>query len=256
MKTGLLMLPGWRKGLLAAGECVLLLAAVRYETVLSGLYFWSGEANIEHNPKILVNGQQVEYNGTVHRLLIWKVYLRVMRRAGFLGFGTDRTTGFPVRVPFGPEDKQTLEFLRFVDNAYILMDLRFGILGVLCLVAVLLSADFYFLRAAQDSIHECQLLLCRHEFGDFCGDARAADSLAASRLRRHYCYGRLASAAASALHRLSRPVLVHRAVPRIVNPRKKGNHVRPVGPRGIGNRRFHEELAAPAPCDWRKPALM
>ena len=81
-----------------------------------------------------------------------------MQRAGMLGFGTDRTTGFPVRVPFGPEDKQTLQFLRFVDNEYILMDLRFGVLGVLCLVALLLSADTYFFQAARDSAHECRLL--------------------------------------------------------------------------------------------------
>ena len=49
--TGLLMLPSWRKRLLAAGVCVLLLAVVCYDSVLSGLYFWSGEANIKHNPK-------------------------------------------------------------------------------------------------------------------------------------------------------------------------------------------------------------
>jgi hypothetical protein len=156
--VGLLMLPGWRKGLLALGVCALLLASVRYDTVLNGLNFWSGDTSLKHRPKILVDGRMVEYNGTLHRLLIWQVYLRVMGRAGLLGFGTECTTGFPVRVPFGPEDKQTLEMLRYVDNEYILLDLRFGILGVAGLLALLLSAATNFLRLSLATANDCRLL--------------------------------------------------------------------------------------------------
>ncbi len=81
-----------------------------------------------------------------------------MQRASWLGFGTERTSGFPVRVPFGPEDQQTLKSLRYVDNAYILMDLRFGLLGVLCLLALLASVIADFLIAWRDPANSGELL--------------------------------------------------------------------------------------------------
>ncbi len=90
--------------------------------------------------KITVGEQQVEYTSTLHRLYLFDVYWMAMKRAGWLGFGTEMTTGFPPRVPVGPQQLETLKRLWCVDNAYILMVLRFGYLGLLTFLFLELAA--------------------------------------------------------------------------------------------------------------------
>jgi hypothetical protein len=83
-----------------------------------------------------VDGEEVRFDSTTYRLILWKVYRQAMWRAGLFGFGTDRTSTFPVRVPVGTLDPETMRRVESIDNQYILLDLRFGLLGVLSLVGL------------------------------------------------------------------------------------------------------------------------
>jgi hypothetical protein len=136
----------WRVAMLI---CVVLgagLAATQYKTLLNALHVWSGESERIYNPKIVIDDEVVEQTGTMNRIHLFDVYGPAMRRAGLLGFGTERVTGFPIRVPVGPEHASTLTRVRLIDNVYILMTLRFGYLGVLVFVALGLSAIWNFTR--------------------------------------------------------------------------------------------------------------
>ncbi len=81
-------------------------------------------------------------------MLLLDVYKIALRRAGLLGFGTEAVSGFPVRLPVGPQEVETLHTLRMIDNTYVLLTLRFGYLGVLCwsLAAVLAIYQLYYLN--------------------------------------------------------------------------------------------------------------
>jgi hypothetical protein len=141
--------PRWRRALVVAGVSGAVLLFVGRDTTLRLLHVLSHEQQQSHKPTLVVDGQPVEFTGTTYRLLLWKIYAKPMARAGWLGFGTNRTTGFPPLVPFGANDVATLKRFEFVDNAYILIDLRFGLLGVLCLVALVSSSGVYFLRLSR-----------------------------------------------------------------------------------------------------------
>lgn len=148
--------PAWRRVLLAAGVAAAVLLFIGRQQVVEVLHAVSEEPDLGPNGRILVDGQEVAYTGTMHRVLLWRVYARAMERAGWIGFGTDRTTGFPVRVPFGPEDTQTLRYLQFIDNAYILFDLRLGRLGVFAFVCMIAASAVYLVRLGRPG-HECRL---------------------------------------------------------------------------------------------------
>jgi hypothetical protein len=118
---------------IAALSAVLLM--VKHEAVLDALQRWS--ADVKFSKPIVVGEKQVEYTGTLHRLYLFKAYAPAMRRAGLLGFGTERTTGFPPRIPMGAMDAETLKRLWSIDNAYILLVFRFGYLGIAAFCAML-----------------------------------------------------------------------------------------------------------------------
>lgn len=112
------------------------LMVAQYQPIMKTLEEWSGERQTW-------KGRRLASTSTEARLKYMEVYGDAMQQAGVFGYGTDRTTGFPVRVPMRAEYIQLLEtsVLRFLDNAYILFDLRFGHAGV-TLFALLLVVGF------------------------------------------------------------------------------------------------------------------
>ncbi len=113
-------------GILCLGLCV----AFR-EPVLGLLEKWSGDY---YQREIVIDQEKHSYSTTRTRLLVFEVYRIALRRSGWLGFGTQAVSGFPVNVPLGPRDAETMRKVPFIDNAYILMTLRFGWLGALMFV--------------------------------------------------------------------------------------------------------------------------
>ena len=70
---------------------------------------------------------------------------------GPLGYGTERWTGFPVNVPFREEDREAVEVMSMIDNAYLLFLLRFGWLGLVFFTLTLAVFAAYGLRLATAS---------------------------------------------------------------------------------------------------------
>ncbi|WP_166830401.1 O-antigen ligase family protein [Thalassoroseus pseudoceratinae] len=124
----------WRKPLLIGGGICGVLLGLFIQPLLNEVQNWSRE--LEFGKTILVDGEEVQYTGTMNRFHLFKVYRPAMQRAGLLGFGTEAVSGFPINVPVGPQDVETLKRVRYIDNAYVLMLLRFGWLGLLGFIAV------------------------------------------------------------------------------------------------------------------------
>jgi hypothetical protein len=138
----------------AVAIALLLGASIAYrEQVLDALRHSIGEAQrVAEGPRIEADspdGAEAEWSrserprmtsGTQNRLDILRVYARAVARAGWLGFGTESVTGFPISVPLGPDDVSALKENKYVDNEYLLLTLRFGwIGGTLFAIALVLS---------------------------------------------------------------------------------------------------------------------
>jgi hypothetical protein len=98
----------------------------------------------------MVDGRPMEYNETTHRILIFDVYVEAMLDAGFIGYGTERTNTFPVRVPTTTVDPKSFATAWSIDNHFIILQLRLGLLGVFCFLLLLVSAGVIALRRAVD----------------------------------------------------------------------------------------------------------
>ena len=110
-----------------------MLVAMMPGLFLEGLHQWSGE---KRGATVKVGEDDREFTATLNRVRILEVYAPAMKKAGLLGFGTEATTGFPLNVPVGPQHVATLKKIRFIDNGFVLILLRFGWLGLLSFLAV------------------------------------------------------------------------------------------------------------------------
>ncbi len=88
---------------------------------------------------IELNGVVEQYTGTRNRLFVVKVYGPLVLRGGAVGFGTTAVSSFPPNIPGLPVLARTREVLGIVDNSFILIGLRFGLVG-LGLLLMLLAA--------------------------------------------------------------------------------------------------------------------
>jgi hypothetical protein len=139
--TAVITKPAYRKMLWVLAFVAVVAGVIGWQSVLDGLHRWGGELrNKRHAPTIVIDDQKHIYSGTLTRIYLFDVYGLAMRRAGWLGFGTERTTGFPVNVPVGNQHAETLKRLPWIDNVYILLILRFGYLGVVAFTLLGISA--------------------------------------------------------------------------------------------------------------------
>ncbi len=121
---------------ITAGAVILLgLGWVFREQALEMLGTAAGEkSSAEVARAILINGEEYEYTGTAHRLLLFKVYDQAIDRVGLFGYGTKFLEGMD-RVGLGlPEDLE----MRFgsIDNGYLLLLLQHGWLSVWVFMAL------------------------------------------------------------------------------------------------------------------------
>ncbi|MCA9073546.1 MAG: O-antigen ligase family protein [Planctomycetaceae bacterium] len=77
-----------------------------------------------------LDGEELEYSGSLTRILLFRAYSRALRNAGFLGYGTEAVRDFPPNIPHLPRKSEAIYLMRHVDNAYVLIGLRFGWLGI------------------------------------------------------------------------------------------------------------------------------
>lgn len=113
------------------------------EMLIESLEQWSGEDRYYRaDVRMLVNDESKEFSNTRYRLLLIDVYKIAVKRGGLLGFGSEAVTGFPIQVPVGPQEFETLRTMRSIDNTYLLITLRFGYLGLLCFVLAACTAIY------------------------------------------------------------------------------------------------------------------
>lgn len=116
----------------------IVLLVVNQKMVLETLESWAGENR--RTSVIVINENKEQFTSASSRLLLVQLYSIAMKRSGLLGFGTEAVTGFPVRVPLGPQEVETMKRIRFVDNTYVLLTLRFGYFGLFFFTAALIAA--------------------------------------------------------------------------------------------------------------------
>ena len=113
---------------------------------------WTGGGDKQH--WIEIDKKPVVTSSSQSRLNVFGVYKKALMNAGPFGYGSKATTGFPVRIP-GMEGKfKSANIPPMIDNAYILLTLRFGLVGCACLVILFLTAirtglSLYFERPDQ-----------------------------------------------------------------------------------------------------------
>ena len=126
------LVPRARLPIAILGVCLLGFAAVQREVIFKALERWSGEANDRLNQSVEVGGKKQKYSGTRGRLLVFRVYGKAMAQAGLIGYGTDRVTGFPIRIPLSGEAAEIIRSMETVENAYVLVTSAFRLARTDC----------------------------------------------------------------------------------------------------------------------------
>jgi hypothetical protein len=137
--SAFLLLPRWRSVLGAAAIVGCGLLFVAQDFVAKSLATLAGENGRE--PRLIViDGAEVEYTGTKHRMLLSTVYRDPLRNAGYFGWG-----GAMDGVRIEP-DLQS----RFgsIDNHYIRFRLQYGLIGTALFALLMLTVSCYAMHTA------------------------------------------------------------------------------------------------------------
>lgn len=101
------------------------------------------------NQKIELEGERHSVSEMSPRWLVLKAYRHAIDRAGLLGFGSGRTSSFPVNVPMGPDAATTTSKLWTIDVEYLLILLRFGWLGLAAFAMICVTSIWHIARQLQ-----------------------------------------------------------------------------------------------------------
>lgn len=106
--------------------------------VMDAVSRWTGGGD---KPWLIeIDGKAVVTSSSRTRLHVFGIYSEALMKAGPFGYGSQATTGFPLRIPNMEGRLKSEHLFEMVDNAYILMTLRFGWIGGMCLVILFLTA--------------------------------------------------------------------------------------------------------------------
>ena len=97
-----------------------------------------------------IGDRRYEISGSLQRVQLVRAWWPAVVEAGPLGFGTARTKGFPPMVPGRPEDARTLDLLRYIDNAYMLVAMRLGWVGAGLSLGIFVTAAVSAFRLVED----------------------------------------------------------------------------------------------------------
>jgi hypothetical protein len=126
----------WPIGLtLVSGFC--LFAAFPDEVTMK-VSEWTGG---KEKPRVMeIDGKPVISSSSRYRLHVFSIYKEEMAKAGPFGYGTQATSGFPLKIPNMEGELKSANLFKMVDNGYILLTLRFGWIGGVCLAILFLTA--------------------------------------------------------------------------------------------------------------------
>ena len=135
--------PRLRPVLLATAACGLAGVVTFHGFLLDLLQSWSQES---WRQVIVVNGELVEYNGTMHRLLQLRVYADAVSHAGWFGYGSAPLLAGTTTVPYVEDHLRTM--FSSIDNHYLQFVLQTGHLGLGLFVALSACGLAYLARVA------------------------------------------------------------------------------------------------------------
>lgn len=92
--------------------------------------------------RVVIDGDEYEYTGTKHRLLLYRVYWNAIRDAGLLGYGG--------RMRNVPIEEHLVHRFSSIDNHYLLFLLQRGYMGIGLFITVTLCSLVYLAAAAWD----------------------------------------------------------------------------------------------------------
>jgi hypothetical protein len=125
-----------RRWLFGAAAVAAVLVYWQQAAVIDALHAWSGDKGTKG---VVMDGKEVEYSGTLHRLELPRLYRGAMKKAGWIGFGTEVATTIPLPIAVTGTEAAPMQVLQYIDNHYILMRLRFGYLGTAAFCLFFLS---------------------------------------------------------------------------------------------------------------------
>ncbi|TWT52128.1 O-antigen ligase family protein [Allorhodopirellula solitaria] len=144
---GLVIASSFFVGLRSVFMRAVLLCSVLVGCVLVSMYWTSALALIDSTERknsrrqvVVIDDQPELYSGSRNRVFVNRIYGPIVLRGGLMGYGTAATTGFPPNVPGLPTDPEVRHRLRVVDNSFINVGLRLGIVGLTLFVGVIGTA--------------------------------------------------------------------------------------------------------------------
>jgi len=131
---------------------VLIVGSLNFYQIIERLDYWSGESRNAERHKVEVDGKKMAMSSARSRIIMLEVYRIAINRSGLIGYGTVATSGFPINVPISGQEYQTLRQVRFIDNAYVLLTLRFGYTGIVFFLVACIAClwQFYYLTNEVD----------------------------------------------------------------------------------------------------------
>jgi hypothetical protein len=126
-----LAFPRLRAGIAVASVAGVLVGLVFFDRLARLADDATQESRKQLFNSVTIDGERLPHSGTLTRLYLFRLYQPALAQMGPLGYGTERLTGFPANVPFREEDREAVELMSMIDNAYLLFLLRFGWLGLL-----------------------------------------------------------------------------------------------------------------------------
>jgi hypothetical protein len=109
------------------------------DKVIDNISEWTGRS--ERSRLIEVDGKAVVTSSTRTRLVLFQTYSNAMVKGGLTGYGTKAVSTFPPQIPY-MQGKSAISEIKAVDNAYILLTLRFGWLGGAGLLLLFMTGIF------------------------------------------------------------------------------------------------------------------
>ncbi len=122
---------------------------------------WGGDKR----SSIEIDGERTSTSSTLSRFNLVDLYKVALKRSGALGFGTKAVTGFPINVPLGPADARTLRKVKYIDNEYVLLTLRFGYLGSICFLFSGVLALIQLAHVRDKGLFNSLVWFCSFQFG-------------------------------------------------------------------------------------------
>lgn len=143
--TVVIMLPKWRVAILAPVVIGIGAIVAMPNFFLETLSSWAGEKS---TMTIQIDGQYVEYSGTMHRILQMQVYSKALQHADWFGYGSVGLRSGSTTIPHVEDHLR--QMFSSIDNHYLQFALQNGWVGI----GAFLALCFFSIHQAASAAHD------------------------------------------------------------------------------------------------------